>query len=318
MCMIFNYQTICHQNLLKDLPGRHKEVIVRRFGLRGEKETLESIGQGLGITRERVRQIEEDGFKRLRERVEEPSYRSCLQSFAACFKKNGNIKREDLLLEQLGGGKFQNHVFFLLTLAKSFERVPEDEALHALWISDRNSLNQARRAINTFVLELKKKKQPQASPLYILPSYLEVSKIIARGNDGLYGLSDWPEINPRGVKDKAYLVFKKEKKPLHFTKVATLVKWACPQTVHNELIKDSRFVLVGRGLYALSEWGYFPGVVREVIAETIQKSKKPLSKEEVLEKVLEQRQVQPNTILLNLQNKKYFVQSQGKYTIKRA
>lgn len=313
----FNYQIICYQKLFGDLPDRQKEVIVRRFGLRGSRETLESIGRSLGITRERVRQIEKDGFQKIRGKGESVC-RSIFQYFTDNLKKNGNLKREDLLLEQLGGNKFKNYIFFLLVLGKPFERVLEDEALHTLWTIDKNSLPKVQKVINNFVSELKKKKQPQARPPYVLPSYLEVSKIVLRGPNGLYGLNDWPEINPRGIKDKAYLVFKKEKRPLHFVKVASLVKGALPQTVHNELIKDSRFVLVGRGLYALGEWGYQPGIVREVIANILQKSRKPVPKEEVLEKVLKQRYVQPSTVLLNLQNKEYFVKNQGKYTIKRA
>ncbi|RLC35269.1 MAG: hypothetical protein DRZ76_00550 [Candidatus Nealsonbacteria bacterium] len=314
--MIFNYQTIFHSNLLGDLPDRQKEVITRRFGLRGEKETLEAIGLDLGITRERVRQIEEDALPQLRRRSETVC-RSCFQYFASVLKKNGSLKREDLLLEQLGGNKFKNHVFFLLTLGKSFERIAESESFYALWTIDKNSLLKAKKFVGKFVSELKKKKQPQAIPAYLCPSYLEVSKNVLKGPQGLYGLREWPEINPRRVKDKAYLVFKKEKKPLHFTQVANLVSASCSQTVHNELIKDSRFVLVGRGLYALREWGYRPGIVREVISEVLRKAPKPLSKEEVVKKVLQQRQVQPNTILLNLQNKKYFVKKSQGYTIRK-
>jgi len=158
-------------------------------------------------------------------------------------------------------------------------------------------------------------------------SYVEISKEILKGPEGLYGLKEWPEVNPKGIKDKAYLVFKKEEKPLHFTEVATLInnsslfnspKTVISQTVHNELIKDQRFVLVGRGLYALKEWGYAPGVIKEVIARTLKEARHPLAKEEVVDKVLQQRQVKPNTILLNLQNKKYFLKnSQGKYFIRK-
>ena len=113
---------------------------------------------------------------------------------------------------------------------------------------------------------------------------------------------------------------KKKKKPLHFTAVAQGISQdALPQTVHNELIKDQRFVLVGRGLYALEEWGYSPGVVREVIAKEMKKVERPITREEVIKKVLLQRQVKPNTILLNLTNKKYFIKnSQGKYFIRQA
>ena len=61
----FNYQKIC-ENLLKDLPQRTSDVIEKRFGLKtGKEQTLEAIGQGYGITRERVRQIGEEGFSKI-------------------------------------------------------------------------------------------------------------------------------------------------------------------------------------------------------------------------------------------------------------
>ncbi|MCX6721035.1 MAG: winged helix-turn-helix domain-containing protein [Candidatus Staskawiczbacteria bacterium] len=146
-------------------------------------------------------------------------------------------------------------------------------------------------------------------------SYLEVSKNIQPNKEGELGLISWPEIKPRGVKDKAFLVFKKHGKPLHFTKVAELIdrleyslpnKKTYPQTVHNELIKDGRFVLVGRGTYALSEWGYVPGTIKDIIMKVMKDKNQPTHKDEIVKEVLAQRFVAKNTVLMNLNNKKYF------------
>jgi len=163
---------------------------------------------------------------------------------------------------------------------------------------------------------------PAKAPL----SHIEISKHILKGSEGSYGLRHWPEINPKSIKDKAYLVFKKEKKPLHFTGVAYCINnlsWlkssskANAQTVHNELIKDPRFVLIGRGLYALRDWGYEPGTVRDVISKLFLEEKRALTKAEVVRRVLKKRHVGENTIILNLQNKNYFQKNpQGKYTIR--
>lgn len=315
---------------MKDLPSRNKEVIVRRFGLRaagGEprqgragKETLEEIGRDFGITRERVRQIEEDGLRRLEQKIDEPICASVYRDFSGYFKKCGSLKREDLLLNDLGGQKFSNHVYFLLTIGKLFQRYGETPDFHAFWAADTNAFDAAKRSIGSFAAQLETKKKLLVLPKEVLFSYAEISKNIIKGSDGLYGLKDWPEINPKGIKDKAYLVMKKEKQPVHFTEVADLIgKGALVQTVHNELIKDPRFVLVGRGLYALKEWGYEPGVVKDVIARVINNAGGELEKEAVVSEVLKQRRVQPNTVLLNLQNQKYFFKSpEGKYTIRRA
>src|SRR3989344_3466310 len=59
-------------NLVKNIPARNKDVVSRRFGLKnGKRETLESIGKGYGITRERVRQIEEFATNQLRKVADE-------------------------------------------------------------------------------------------------------------------------------------------------------------------------------------------------------------------------------------------------------
>ena len=332
---MFDYQKIC-QNLFKDLSPRTKNVLERRFGLAGQKrETLESIGKSHGITRERVRQIQEDGFKKIREK-ETKILGLVYKDFSEKLKKFGDLKKENLLLEDLGGQNSKNQVFFLLTLGDKFERFLETERYHTFWTSNLNSFDLAKEVIDCFLEKLQRTKQlfklqdftpPQKINPPALKSFLEISKEIMINPEGLYGLRDWPEINPKNVQDKAYIVFKKEKTPLHFTKVATLVSQLpspSPQkvfhrTVHNSLIKDPRFVLVGRGLYALREWGYTPGVIKELIFKILKESKKPLTKEKIIEKVLEQRIVKSNTILLNLQDKKCFLRDfKGRYKIKEA
>ena len=56
---------------LEELTEKQREVIARRFGLRGyEPSTLEEVGREIGLTRERVRQIQVEALKRLREILE--------------------------------------------------------------------------------------------------------------------------------------------------------------------------------------------------------------------------------------------------------
>jgi len=304
----FNYSKIC-ADLISDLKEREKEIISRRFGLNGlERETLESIGQDFGISRERVRQIQKVGILKIKPKLSQ--YQKVFQSFLEYFKKFGNLRKEENVLTELGGKNWKNEVYFLLTLQKPFQRFLENNDFYSLWITDLNSFELAKKVIDSLASQLQK----IGRPIRFEESFLEISKKIQKNKEGLYGLKDWPEINPRGIKDKAFLVFKKVGKPLHFRGVTNLIEGAHPQTVHNELIKDSRFVLVGRGIYALREWGYYPGQVKEVISKILKESEEPLKKEEILEKVLSQRLVKENTILLNLSNKKYFLKdSQGRY-----
>lgn len=338
--MNFNYQKIC-ADLLKDLPQRTIGVVERRFGLSklpagqtGQRETLEAIGQSYDITRERVRQIEEEGFLKIRQKLGEQQ--EVFQYFEEVLASFGDLKEEETLLRFLGREKFQNHVFFLLFNGDSFNRFPEDKDFCSFWAIKKESVNQAKKVVKSTINRFKKEKKifslnellkNQKLNKDVFLSYIGISKQIQKNPEEQFGLKDWLEINPRGVKDRAYLVFKREEKPLHFAQVATLIeKLPFPSqkgihiaTVHNELIKDSRFVLVGRGLYALTEWGYTPGVVKDIILKILKESKKPLSKKEVLEKVLEQRFVKENTVSLNLQGNDCFVRdSQGRYKIREA
>jgi hypothetical protein len=322
--MDYNYKKIC-SNLLSSLPSRVKEVVLRRFGLeKGKRETLEAIGDSFGITRERVRQIEEGGLDRIRPEIK--NYQNIFQDFSDYFKKQGGIKKEEILLNDLGGEKNQAQIYLLLSLGEGFIRLGDSEDFYPLWTTNKDCLISGKKTIDFLLNKLKEVSRPlsfkelrnfQPIDEIILNSYLEVSKKIQKNSENLYGLEDWPEINPRGIKDKAYLIFKKIGKPLHFMDVTKNIDGALTQTVHNELIRDARFVLVGRGIYALSEWGYTPGQVKDVISVVLRESKNPLTKEEVLSQVLKQRMVKENTILLNLSNRNYFQKdTQGKYTVR--
>ncbi len=327
--MAQNYQKIC-DDLLRNLPDRQREVVSRRFGLtRGQEaadmETLESIGEDFGVTRERIRQIEEDGLGRIKKST--GRYEKVFQSYSQHLKKFGGLRKESVLLEELGGKEYQPQARFLLTIGKDFERGGETEEFYPVWFIDKNSVSAAKKTVASFYGKLKKVNKPLPSKDLksfssidekALLSYLEASKKIQKNDEGFFGLREWPEINPRGVKDRAYLAFRKTNKPLHFREVAGMIQGSLVQTVHNELIRDPRFVLVGRGIYALSEWGYAPGEVKEVIYNTL-KEEGPLTKDEILKRVLGQRMVKENTVLLNLGNKEYFFKdNRGRYKVKEA
>jgi len=331
--------------LFKGLSPRAREVVERRFGLRsGEPETLESIGQDFGITRERVRQIEEGALKKLRESLQKQDLQF-IQKYYRDWLKHlrlyGGIRREDIFLADIAG-KYKGYATLLLTLSDAFERVRETEDLYTAWTCDKSAVSAAREFLTALTESFRNlgrtvgdrellglsRNAVQANASMLAPrvifSYLDLSKHIGRGPHGVWGLREWPEITPRGLRDRAYLVYKKEGKPLHFTEVARLIdahgfadgKKVLVQSVHNDLIRDPRFVLIGRGIYALKEWGYEPGTVREVIVGVLKKAGKPLSAKELVSRVLEQRQVKAGTILLNLQNKEYFVKTpDGNYTL---
>ncbi|MBU3918949.1 hypothetical protein KKC63_03555 [Patescibacteria group bacterium] len=330
---MLDYQVIC-QEILQDLEPRKREVLEKRFGLRGEDPlTLQAIGDELRITRERVRQIENDALLWLRGQKSQ-TLNKPIQGLFDYLESYGGLREETMLLQELGEDKFQNHILLFLNLGNDFTKFKETDDFFTLWATKEEKLNQAKKVIETLIKELEKrndlmesqelgKKAPIKVEQSVLISYIDISKNIFQSPFGYYGLASWPEVRPKGLRDNAYLVLKKEEKPLHFRDITELIGklpassgGVLSESVHNELIRNENFVLIGRGIYALKEWGYEPGTVREVISEVLKSAKKPLKKDEIFKKVLKQRDVKESTVLLNLQNKKYFDKDkQGRYTI---
>jgi len=334
-----NYSQI-YTKLTKGLSPRIKNIFDKRFGVPlGNAETLDAIGKRMGITRERVRQIEEVGFNFVKKNHKE-TLEKIFKDFNSYFETKGGFKLEEVALADLGGQKQKPYVLFLLTLGRdNFSRIAAKKDYHYFW----STIQDADKAVNTtlssLVLDIKNhgnlltKNELMAhfGAKYnfnegSLASYLEISKRIQENKEGKIGLFNWPEIKPRGVKDKAFLVFKKHQKPLHFRKITELIdeleynavgKKTHPQTVHNELIKDQRFVLVGRGTYALAEWGYVPGTIKDIITNVLKEKKEIALQDDIVKAVLAQRLVAKNTVIINLNNKKYFQKdSDGKYFLR--
>lgn len=328
---------------LRTIPSsRVREVVERRFGLRGrDGETLESIGRSFGVTRERIRQIEEDGLRQLARPNAAAVLAPVIAALEAHFAEHGHVFEEGKILQSVAAPRFAKHVYFLLTVGKPFERRPEEDAWHDLWFTKEEALKAAQSIMAKTAGELEETGKPlTASDLFrilkarardvlgaapspeILESYLAISRTIKQNPYGEFGLLSWPAIRPRGVRDKAYAALARTGKPLHFREVATAISksgWssrrAHPQTVHNELIKDPRFVLVGRGLYALATWGYQPGTVADVISTVLKGARRSLSREEITRRVLAARFVKPSTVLLNLQNRDLFRKTGEGYTL---
>lgn len=337
--------------LIKPVSSRNRDIVSRRFGLNnGKIETLESIGRTYGITRERVRQIEEYSLKNLKaELAKEPSGAKVKPYFDFvhdALKTAGGFMAEPVLFEKFSGqpnlSVINASLVFLLTLNSDFLRGSENDDLIAFWHLNDGSDIVLADAVKTTVSVLQETKSlmPREelyeayksgakSGAVSLPAFLsalEISKNIGKNIFHQHGLVEWAEIRPRGVRDRAYLVLKKEIKPRHFREITDLingakfsVKRANVQTVHNELIKDERFVLVGRGIYGLAEWGYRAGTVKDVLVDILKESNRALSKEELVAKVLASRYVKENTVLLNLQDSKVFAKKgDGTYILREA
>jgi hypothetical protein len=329
------------KKLLMALPERSRIVLESRFGLGAstERVTLEAIGKRYGITRERVRQIENHALTALKKSPSFAQAESAFHELERIIDSLGGIVCEDDLLNFMTKDKsMQNHIYFLLVLGDPFKYRKEDDELEKCWYVDPELANKVESAlknlyaglsdedlipegemIDRFLQELQNINDKHRNE-EVLRRWLKISKGIGKNPLGEWGPAQSQNVKTKGVRDFAYLAVKKHGSPLHFREVSTLIekmfdRKAHVATTHNELIKDARFVLVGRGMYALKEWGYTQGVVRDVIREVLRKHG-PMTKDQITEKVLKERHVKPGTIVVNLQNQKYFKRGKdSKFTL---
>lgn len=319
------------KKLLATLPERSKAVLEARFGLgiTPERTTLEAIGKRYSITRERVRQIENHALGALKKTPAFVEANLAFEELESVIDSLGGIVCEDDLLKFMTKDpSMQNYIYFLLVLGDPFKYRKEDDEAERCWYVDTELADKVQTALQTLYKGLSDEELiPEGEMIdrllkeleglnnkyrneEVLKRWLSISKNIGKNPLGEWGHADSPNVKTKGVRDYAYLAVKKHGSPLHFREVAALIekmfnRTAHVATTHNELIKDDRFVLVGRGMYALKEWGYTSGVVRDVVREILSE-KGPLTKEEIIEKVLKERHVKPGTIIVNLQNQKYF------------
>ena len=309
---------------------REREIISRRFGLNGNKETLEQIGEMLSITRERVRQLEKAILIHLRicsADGEIPELPPAEKIMIRNLTEMGRIARVSDLADKIYGRKTtaieRAYVAFIGSISSSLTTIDENDSYYsAVGIAEYGNEQEIKEKIEEIVNIIHKHKTPMTLDEldnclnYEHPSHIQaiasISKQLA-SLGGVWGLAKWPTVNPKNIRDKIYVILENNKEPMHFSDIAAAIeksnfkrKNVTIQAIHNELIKDSRFVLIGRGIYALDTWGYKKGTVSDTIVEALKKAGGPLTREEIVREVLHARKVKETTILLNLQNKKLF------------
>jgi len=307
---------------------REREIVARRFGLFDRKETLEQIGELLGITRERVRQLEKAVVNRLKESAKKdlPHIGHAEEVISTHLKDMGNVARVSDLTAKLAPANNktdQSKVAFLAHLAPKLAVIDDnDHFFHAVGLASRHTEKAIRESVNKIIDAIKGIGEPTtietiagsigSGDIKHVEALAGISKQVATLS-GRWGLVKWPMVNPKNIRDKIYVILHDNKKPMHFSEIADSIKQSnfkrkdvTTQAIHNELIKDERFVLIGRGIYALKEWGYKKGTVADVIAEILRKEGGPLHRDEIVRRVLKTRHVKETTVLLNLQGKPQF------------
>ncbi len=306
---------------------REREIISRRFGLFERKETLEQIGELLGITRERVRQLEKSVVQRLKTAGENlPHVTEIQQLFLDKLNTMGKAARISDLTAKLSTTNSridQSRVAFLAELCPKITIIEENDFYHySVGIAQVFDEKTMKNNVAKIVEAIQKIGEPAmlaqiATETAItdtkqVQALASISKQLATLN-GRWGLIKWPMVNPKNIRDKIYVILKENGRHMHFNEIANTIKQSdfkrkdvTTQAIHNELIKDDRFVLIGRGIYALKEWGYKKGTVSDIITEVLREAGEPLHRDEIVKRVLKSRFVKETTILLNLQGKPQF------------
>lgn len=306
---------------------REREIVSRRFGLFDRKETLEQIGELLGITRERVRQLEKAVVTKLKSNEKDLPHITAIQTqFTAELEALGGAARVSELSSKVTKENTridQARVSFLSQLCSSLVVLDEnDHFFLSVGIAKLHDEKKMKDQVAKVIEAIKKIAEPttvdtiavavkDADKAHVA-ALASTSKHLATLN-GRWGLVKWPMVNPKNIRDKIYVILHENGKPLHFNEIAKAIKDSdfkrkdvTTQAIHNELIKDGRFVLIGRGIYALKEWGYSKGTVADIITDVLKKAGEPLHRDEIVKRVLKSRQVKETTILLNLQGKAQF------------
>ncbi|HET8670773.1 MAG TPA: HTH domain-containing protein [Candidatus Saccharimonadales bacterium] len=308
---------------------REREIVARRFGLFDRKETLEQIGELLGITRERVRQLEKSVVARLKATAEQGQL-SHIKDVEAVLLHNLHEMGEAARISDLSARVTaentrtdQSRIAFLAELCPSLVVIEDNDHYHyAVGIQSTHDEKEMKALVAKIVEIVKKIGEPALITDIARDAGMEhadqaralasTSKDLATLNNR-WGLVRWPMVNPKNIRDKIYVILKEHGKHMHFNEIADAIKKSdfkrkdvTTQAIHNELIKDKRFVLIGRGIYALKEWGYKKGTVADIIAEVLREAGEPLHRDEIVKRVLRSRFVKETTILLNLQGKAQF------------
>jgi hypothetical protein len=321
------------ESIVQDILGfidreREREIVARRYGLFDRRETLEQIGELLGITRERVRQLEKSVVTKLKNAADSdlPHIEDVEDLLGRHLSQMGKVARVAHISERLSkdnSRQDQARVAFLADLSPAIAVIDDnDHFYHAVGLAADHGEKAIRDQVNKIIEAISDIGEPTDiatiaqkigdSDTKHVEALASISKSIANLH-GRWGLTKWPMVNPKNIRDKIYVILHDEGKPMHFSQIAEAIKKSdfrrkdvTTQAIHNELIKDSRFVLIGRGIYALREWGYKKGTVADVIAEVLRKEGGPLHRDEIVRRVLKSRQVKETTILLNLQGKSQF------------
>lgn len=320
---------------IKDCPKIKKEreiaILCDRFGIGKNAKTLHAIGVGYGVTRERIRQIVNNSIRKIQKNCVSDELKKAIKLAEAQIEKNGGVITKAKLAEKLGVADKveQNALNFCVSLSDKVILVKESKELKQGWALKTIKPAKIKDVAKKSVVFLKQKKAVSrateiAEAIKEKPEFtaavLGSAKDVMATDKNEWGLTAWPHVNPKSIRDKAKYIMVRHGEPIHYGDLTIKIidmgnKNVTKQSVHNELIKNREFVLVGRGIYAMRDWGYEPGVVEDVIVEVLEEAGRPMTKKDIVDEVLKRRIVKESTIVLNLQRDRFKRVDKAVYTL---
>lgn len=322
-------------SLLIVLSDKEKFIIENRFSLNDNPRlTLETIGKKYNVTRERIRQIEKNALKKLKRNVNNTPLSDVTTMALDVLTEFGGVIEEERMVDEVLRRSPDPENIDVSSLKLTIDLEAEIKHVHNTiqyrphWKLDNVKASDIRAFCETAYSELKKSEKVmkvdelasivlKKTGLNITPqmgiSSLDLDRrLFVVIDDQEVGLASWRSVNPKTLRDKIYYVLKQDKKPQHYIDISKNIsalgfdsKKINTQAVHNELIRHDGFVLIGRGIYALKEWGYEEGTVADVITQILEE-KGEMKRDDIINEVLRRRQVKKITVQLNLKNKPEF------------
>ncbi len=331
----WNEVTKSFEMVLENLSDKEQMVIEKRIWVSWERETLQSIGNSFEkpITRERVRQIENSGIKKIGRVVKSSILWQIQEKALELIDMHWGVMLRDkivnTIIKELQISSDVNAGIIEIIIQSDFEIVKSKPKNGTSTFFYKQKISpKLIIAIHSEAIKILRKKKDVMGmdELYslianrfapkgltvektLIDSSLEVFEDIVKWEETLIGLTRWKILNPKTLKDKTVYVMNKEKIPMHFIDIANKITEHLGDTVkvntiHNELIRNNNFVLIGRWIYALKSWGFVAGTVLDVIVWVLEKTWEPMNTDDIAKEVLKTRDVKKTTIYMNLQNKK--------------
>lgn len=314
-------------DMFQALTEKEQDIISKRFGFNNtEVVTLAELGDKYSITRERVRQIQVAAFKKLKKRIVNPVLVNFLAKAETFIEDKGGIVTESEYRDYIQlnypdiADKF-NELTFGLELSSKLIHEHNKVDFHphfrvtSISFADIKKMNaevakllQAEKK-SLSIPELEEKLSLKGTDVF-LRSYAKLDRRLVIDSLRQVSLLEWRDVNPRTLFDKISFVLNKGMEPLHFRDIAAKIvehkfdsKKVSVHAVHNELINNPKFVLIGRGIYADKDWGYKEGTVSDVIASILEQ-KGPMQLYDLTQEVLQRRKVKAVTVQINLNSAK--------------